>query len=150
MLWKHRKENFFFFWPCRMACGILVPQLGIKPMPSAVKVQSPNHWTGREFPKGTILQKRWHFNWVWMNEQNLVSKRREVRQREHKVQRNGIEKWHDLFEKATKIQQDENFKDWWSGGEMRLERVILGQIGLTEYITLDNLYSISKKLNCDL
>ena len=33
---------------------------------------------------------------------------------------------------------------------MRLERVILGQIGLTEYITLDNLYSISKKLNCDL
>ena len=34
----------FFFWPCSKACGILVPQLGIKSM------WSPNHWTAREFP----------------------------------------------------------------------------------------------------
>ena len=40
---------FFFFWP--RCCGILVPQLGIEPRPSAVRVQSPNHWTAREFPK---------------------------------------------------------------------------------------------------
>ena len=41
---------FFFFWPHRKACGISVPQSGIEPAPSAVKVQSPNHWTSREFP----------------------------------------------------------------------------------------------------
>ena len=35
--------SFFF------GCGILVPQPGIEPAHSAVKVQSPNHWTSREF-----------------------------------------------------------------------------------------------------
>ena len=33
-----------------MACGILVPRPGIKPAPSAVKAQGPNHWTAREIP----------------------------------------------------------------------------------------------------
>ena len=33
-----------------MACGILVPQPGIEPGPSAVKAPSPNHWSAREFP----------------------------------------------------------------------------------------------------
>ena len=33
-----------------MACGILVLQPGIEPVPSAVKVQSLNHWTDRKFP----------------------------------------------------------------------------------------------------
>ena len=42
---------FFFFWPCPMACRILVPRSGIEPKPSAVKAQSPNHWTAREFPR---------------------------------------------------------------------------------------------------
>ena len=32
------------------ACGILVPQPGIKPVPSAVSAWSPNHWTTREVP----------------------------------------------------------------------------------------------------
>ena len=32
-----------------MACGILVPWPGIKPAPPAMEVQSPNHWTTREF-----------------------------------------------------------------------------------------------------
>ena len=32
-----------------MACGILVPRPGPEPVPSAVKVQSPNHWTPRKF-----------------------------------------------------------------------------------------------------
>ena len=32
-----------------MACGFLVPLLGIKPLPSAVEGQSPNRWAIREF-----------------------------------------------------------------------------------------------------
>ena len=39
-----------FFWSHHEACGILVPWPGIEPGASAVKVQSPNHWTTREFP----------------------------------------------------------------------------------------------------
>ena len=43
------KTIFFFFFATHHA-GILVPQPGIKPMPPAVEVWSPNHWTAREFP----------------------------------------------------------------------------------------------------
>ena len=43
-------KKLFFFWPCREACGILVPRPGIEPRPTAVKVPSPNQWTTREFP----------------------------------------------------------------------------------------------------
>ena len=41
----HLKPALFiyFFWPCLVACGILVPRPGIEPRPSAVKAQSPNH-----------------------------------------------------------------------------------------------------------
>ena len=42
--------NYYFFGPRCLACGILVPRLGIKPVLPAVEVQSPNHWTPREFP----------------------------------------------------------------------------------------------------
>ena len=38
-----------------MACGILVPQPGTRYIPSAVKLQNPNHWTTREFPKLIFL-----------------------------------------------------------------------------------------------
>ena len=48
---------FFFFLAARKACGILVPWSGIKPEPSAVKVQSPNHWTTREFPYCAFLHR---------------------------------------------------------------------------------------------
>ena len=48
-------DNFILFHflvflalPCA-ACGILVPQLGIEPRPSALRVQTANHWTTREF-----------------------------------------------------------------------------------------------------
>ena len=41
---------FFFFWPHHAACGILVPQPGIEPVPPAVEAQSLNHWTAREVP----------------------------------------------------------------------------------------------------
>ena len=40
---------FRCFWPCLVACGILVPRPGIEPGPSAVKALSPNHRTTREF-----------------------------------------------------------------------------------------------------
>ena len=40
----------FFFWPCHVACGVLVPRPGSKPMPPAVDVQSYNHCTAREVP----------------------------------------------------------------------------------------------------
>ena len=35
--------TFFFFKPHRVVCSMLVPQPGIKPGPSTVEVQSPNH-----------------------------------------------------------------------------------------------------------
>ena len=31
--------------------GILVSRPGVEPVLSAVKTQSPNHWTAREFPE---------------------------------------------------------------------------------------------------
>ena len=51
----HKGGLSFFFWLCLPACGILVPQPGIEPGPSAVRAQSSNHWTTREFPKGLFL-----------------------------------------------------------------------------------------------
>ena len=41
---------FFFFWLHHTGWGVLVPQPGIPPVPSAVKVPSPNHWTASKFP----------------------------------------------------------------------------------------------------
>ena len=41
--------SFLFFW-CPKVCGISVLQPGIEPMPSAVEVQSPNHWIARKSP----------------------------------------------------------------------------------------------------
>ena len=41
---------YHLFWPCSMACGILVPRLGIEPTPPAVKAQSFNHRTAMEVP----------------------------------------------------------------------------------------------------
>jgi len=41
----------FRFWLCSAACGILASRSGIEPMPLALKVQSPNHWSTREFPE---------------------------------------------------------------------------------------------------
>ena len=39
-----------FFWPGLKACGILVPRLGIDPLPPAMETWSLNHWTAREIP----------------------------------------------------------------------------------------------------
>ena len=46
---KFLKLFFFFFCPTMWLWRYLVPQPGIKPRPTAVKVLSPNHWTTKEF-----------------------------------------------------------------------------------------------------
>ena len=39
---------YFFFELHLMVCGLLVPQPGIEPTPSAMKTQSLNPWTTRK------------------------------------------------------------------------------------------------------
>ena len=50
-------NHFLCFWARWEACGILVPWPVIEPRPLAVRVQSPNHCTAREFP--------YIFHYVW-------------------------------------------------------------------------------------
>ena len=48
---KYRKDklsSLVSFWLHNVACGILVPQPGIKPVTPAVEAQILNHWTTRE------------------------------------------------------------------------------------------------------
>ena len=48
-----------FFLNCTMgAYGILVPQLGIEPMPLALEAWSLNHWTSREVPVTNIFKMK--------------------------------------------------------------------------------------------
>ena len=42
-----------------MACGILVPQAGIEPMPPALEAPSLSHWTTREVPGLILNSKIW-------------------------------------------------------------------------------------------
>ena len=61
--WDVDTQLFVFnFWPHSVACGILVPQPGIEPAPSALGAQSLNHWTGREGPQGCLFL----FFFFWM------------------------------------------------------------------------------------
>ena len=46
------------FLPSHVACGILVPQAGIKSVSPAVKVQSLNHWTSGEVVEEVIFNLR--------------------------------------------------------------------------------------------
>ena len=39
---------YIYSWPSCIACGIQVPQSGIEPRPSTVRVWSLNHWTARK------------------------------------------------------------------------------------------------------
>ena len=55
---------FFFFWLCCEACGILVAQSGIEPMPLAVEAQSSNHWTARD-PCCLSFLAALLQNWAW-------------------------------------------------------------------------------------
>ena len=58
-----RQQKFLIlFWSCHVACGILVPQPGMKFMPPAVEAQSLNHWTVTEVQRQqkclTVLEFR--------------------------------------------------------------------------------------------
>ena len=44
-----------FFLPPHQACGILISQSGIQPVPLAFGVQSLNRWTAREVPQQIFL-----------------------------------------------------------------------------------------------
>ena len=48
--WYTISQFYFvlFFWPCCVACGILVPWPGIEPVPPALEAEGLNHWTARE------------------------------------------------------------------------------------------------------
>ena len=47
--------TYFYFQPHCAASGTLVPWPGIKPMPSTLGGQSPNHWTNSKVPYSTSL-----------------------------------------------------------------------------------------------
>ena len=71
---------FFFFlplWPCRVACGILVPCPGIEPGSLAVKVQSPNHWTTREVPplefQSHFLKVSWYNSLIFPENTHVIA-----------------------------------------------------------------------------
>ena len=46
---------YLMFWPCRTACGVLVPDLGLNLHPLRWK-HSLNDWTVREVPVFTFLE----------------------------------------------------------------------------------------------
>ena len=47
---------FFFFFFGHAACGILVPQPGIKSTSPAMEQQSLTHWTAREVPYNLLIR----------------------------------------------------------------------------------------------
>ena len=49
-MWLLKNILIFTFWLCHAACGILIPQPGIKAKPSTVEAWGSNHWTAREVP----------------------------------------------------------------------------------------------------
>ena len=56
---QEQNRDFYFilfYWPRLAACGILVPQPGIEPVPPAVEARILNHWTTREVPKQGFLE----------------------------------------------------------------------------------------------
>ena len=60
----HKTSFPFSSWLHHMACRILVPQPGIKPESSAVRLWSPRHWTIREFPKYPLC-RAWRAKVWW-------------------------------------------------------------------------------------
>ena len=49
---------FLFFGCAQRLLGILVSQSGIEPMPLAVEVQNPNHWSAREVSRRDFKNKK--------------------------------------------------------------------------------------------
>ena len=52
-IWIH---DFFFFWLCHAACGILVPWPGIEPTAPRLGTQRPNYRTSKEVPESICLR----------------------------------------------------------------------------------------------
>ena len=46
---------FFFFWPCHIACGTLLPSPGVKPVPPALEAWSLNPWRAKKVPTSNFL-----------------------------------------------------------------------------------------------
>ena len=46
----HNTSNTLIFWRCRVACGILVSQTGIEPVPPAREARNLNHWATKKVP----------------------------------------------------------------------------------------------------
>ena len=66
-----RLKIFSFFSSHYVACGILVPRPGIKPVPPAVEAESPNHWTTREvcwlcLSQSTFCERLSPFRFLWL------------------------------------------------------------------------------------
>ena len=60
-------NSYFVFWPCQIACRVLVPQPGIEPRPPTVEALSPNHWTTSEIPKSFFKNVNYsHFWEIWI------------------------------------------------------------------------------------
>ena len=57
------RRNVLFGHTPAATCRVLVPWLGIEPMPIAKKAWSPNHWTAWKFSKRLLVGKhsRGHF-----------------------------------------------------------------------------------------
>ena len=51
-------------WLHHMVCSILVSQPGIEPVLPAVEVESPNHWTAREF-LAFMFRSMIHLNYIF-------------------------------------------------------------------------------------
>ena len=75
--------NLFFvgFWLCCVSWGILVPWPVINSMLSALDVQSVNHWTIREIPEQTFIQRQYtNSHWAYEKMLNIISHQRNKNQ----------------------------------------------------------------------
>ena len=50
--WEQLGAILFYFWPHYVVCGILAPQPGIEPVPSALGARSLSCWITREVQGG--------------------------------------------------------------------------------------------------
>ena len=63
--------NNFWFWPCWVACDILVPRPGVELAPPALEAQSLHHWITRE-----ILQRGFFNLFIWLRRVLAAAMRR--------------------------------------------------------------------------
>ena len=61
--WLSTQQVFCFFWLCSVACGILVPWPGIRPVSPEMEMWNRNHWTTRIVPQ----QKPRQITQIWVS-----------------------------------------------------------------------------------